>query len=326
VPRPKVLKAFSKEEVNAVQQFLAIMVVRMMGRKLEEGDWSEVYCKAKGIELKGWSNLNIDVTHGTLGVEHKMLCWKSNKDIREACGTSLMHPALTRSIRMPAITTPPDDAMADVLTQYGGIVEQRRQKIIESTGQKSVPDMRVGWLLWQESLRQFLYFEEEMLKPDPNDYRAQWITGKSRGARKPSTNLWIYEKATGAKRYSVTNEAGVKIQPYFDVPPLNDPNLYVWTIIGEVVRPGVVRVWIAEKTAREIEKVVGTLTDIDKLSAAILDALRTAPDTLAESITATEKAVEVLIKQDAYEALCEALKGVNDDHQFQLLLDIMHGK
>ena len=42
----------------------------MMGRKLEEGDWAEVYCRAKGLPNQGWSNLNIDVMHEGLGVEH----------------------------------------------------------------------------------------------------------------------------------------------------------------------------------------------------------------------------------------------------------------
>jgi hypothetical protein len=33
----------------------------MMGRKLEEGDWAEVYCRANGIPKKGWSNLKLDI-------------------------------------------------------------------------------------------------------------------------------------------------------------------------------------------------------------------------------------------------------------------------
>ena len=44
----------------------------MMGRKFEEGDWADVYCTAKNIPNRGWSNLNIDVIYNGLGVEHKM--------------------------------------------------------------------------------------------------------------------------------------------------------------------------------------------------------------------------------------------------------------
>lgn len=126
--------------------------------------------------------------------------------------------------------------------------------------------MRTGWLLWQRSLHQFLYFEEEMLPPNPGDYIAKWIRKEAGGARKGSTNLWVYEKETGRKRFSITTEAGAKIQPYFDVPPPTDPNVYVFTVIGEMVDIGLVRVWITESTARELERLLGSL-DTDPLRA-----------------------------------------------------------
>jgi hypothetical protein len=325
--RPKVLVAFTKDEADAVQELLALAVLKMMGRKMEEGDWRDIYCKAKQIPVTGWSNLNIDVMHGPLGVEHKMLCRRSDKDIRETCGTSPMHPSLTRSIRVPPASTDPNDAMARILTQYGDLVEERRQKVIQAGALKGNPDMRTGWLLWQTSLRQFLYFEEEMLKPDPSDYRAEWVKGRtSQGGRKSSTNLWIYEKATGAKRYSVTSEAGAKIQPYFDVPPLGDPNLFVWTVIGEVVRAGVVRVWLSENTASALRELIGSLDDIDAISAAVIEAVKKAPELVADIVMPDEKPVEVLIKQEAYDALCAAFRGVNDNHQFQLLADLIRSE
>lgn len=325
--RPKILPAFTKGEFETVQQLLALTVLKMMGRKMEEGDWCDIYCKAKGIPPTGWSNLKIDVMHGLLGVEHKMLCWKSDKDIREACGTTPMHPSLTRSIRVPPPTTDPDAAMADILTQYGDLVEQRQKKVIETSGLVGTPDMRTGWLFWQASLRQFLYFEEEMLKPDPSEYRAEWVKGKaSTGGRKSSTNLWIYEKDSGKKRYSVTSEAGAKIQPYFDVPPLGAPDLYVWTVIGEVVKAGLVRVWLSAKTASDLQDLIGSLDDVDALSAAVLEAVKKAPELVADSVMPDERPVQVLIKQDAYEALCGAFKGVNDDHQFQLLVDLIRSE
>ena len=89
------------------------------------------------------------------------------------------------------------------------------------------------------NLRQFLYFEEPIRAPNADDYTAEWVESGG-GSRKGSRNLWIYEKATGKKRFSVTTSAGAKIQPYFDVPPPNNPNLYIFTVIGEVIMDGFV--------------------------------------------------------------------------------------
>ena len=70
--RPATLEAFSPSEREKAHALLAIRVAHMMGRKLEEGDWAEVYCRAKEIPVRGWSNLDIDVMHGSLGVEQKI--------------------------------------------------------------------------------------------------------------------------------------------------------------------------------------------------------------------------------------------------------------
>ena len=75
----KTLPAFTKEEYHNAHILLASRVATMLGRKLEEGDWAEVYCKAKNIPIQGWSNLSIDILHKGLGVEHKMLCKPSDK-------------------------------------------------------------------------------------------------------------------------------------------------------------------------------------------------------------------------------------------------------
>jgi hypothetical protein len=55
------LKAFSAEQFQRAKLHLATQVAHMMGRKMEEGDWTHVYCLSKGIPPTGWSNLNIDV-------------------------------------------------------------------------------------------------------------------------------------------------------------------------------------------------------------------------------------------------------------------------
>jgi hypothetical protein len=321
----KTLPAFTKEEKEKVHTLLAIRVAHMMGRKLEEGDWAEVYCRAKDIPIKGWSNLDIDVAHGSLGVEHKMMRYSSKGDISEACGTTLMHPSATRSIRVPSITTNANDAMRDVLTQYGELICARREKVRETSGSARKPDMRTGWLLWQDSLRQFLYFEEKMMPPDPSRFLAKMVQRVcKKGSRKPSTNLWIYDLKTGVKRYSITTEAGAKIQPYFDVPPLTDPNVYIFTVIGETLRTGFVRVWLTDATARELKRIIGSL-DPEVLSKAVLDSAK-----LVEERGVTEEAEKEIahpftITLEAYEALQSAFHGVSDEHCFQLLASQLRG-
>src|SRR5205823_14242510 len=103
-------------------------------------------------------------------------------------GTTFMHPSATRSIRVPPKDTDPNEAMADILTQYGNLITARTNKVKELSGQDAVPDMRIGWLLWQSTLRQFLYFEQEMLTPDPQDYTAEWRSRVTKGSRKGSTS------------------------------------------------------------------------------------------------------------------------------------------
>lgn len=317
--RPKTLQAFTAEEKELAHELLATRVAFMMGRKFEEDDWAEVYCRAKDIPKRGWSNLEIDVMSGSLGVEHKMMKVQSKGDIVDKCGETMMHPSATRSIRVPSVNTDPQEAMRDVLTQYANLIQARTRKVKEASGTDAEPDMRTGWLLWQESLRQFLYFEEEMLPPNPDDYVAEWVQRTSKGSRKPSTNLWIYEKAAPSKkRYSITTEAGAKIQPYFDIPPTTDPNLYVFTVIGEVIKTGFVRVWISDSTQRELTRLLGTL-DSTTLSAAVLKVSAEIAKMGPLEEARQEHAAAYEISVDAYQALQSALPGVSDEHSFQLL-------
>jgi hypothetical protein len=167
-----------------------------------------------------------------------------------------MHPAATRSIRVPTGKVSAERAMREIMRQYAELIEQRTQKVREQAPAGTSPDMRTGWLLWQETLRQFLYFEEPMRAPNADQYTAEWVESGG-GSRKSSRNLWIYEKATGKKRFSVTTSAGAKIQPYFDVPPPNDPNLCIFTVIGEVIMDGRVRCWLTRATWHDLEVVLG---------------------------------------------------------------------
>ena len=97
----------------------------MMGRKLEEGDWAKVYCEAKGIPLAGWSNTDIDVMFGNIGVEQKAMARRSSQPIMDACGTTIMHPAGTRAIRIPQ-EADPTKAARNILAQYGALIARRR--------------------------------------------------------------------------------------------------------------------------------------------------------------------------------------------------------
>lgn len=321
--RPAILQAFTEKEFLRAYVLLASKIATMMGRKLEEGDWSQVYCGAKGIPSQGWSNLKIDVVDGALGIEHKMLRVQA-ADIRQVCGTSPMHPAATRSIRIPD-EKDPTKAARDIIGQYAALIRQRAEMVKKNAGGQE-PDMRTGWLLWQDALRQFLYFEEEMLPPDPGDYTAEWKeSGTEGGLRKTSRNLWVFETETGRKRYSITTSAGAKIQPYFDVPPPTEKNLYLFTVQGEVLENGMVRLWITRSTARIIERALGHLNG-ETISAAILEIANAQPPIPTAPQRIEDTAVEILITQDAYAALQNNFAGLSDEHMAQLFAEYLQGR
>ena len=302
------LPAFTKGEYVRAHGLLAAHVAYMMGRKLEEADWATVYCTARDIPHQRWSNLNLDVMHGRLGLELKMLARPPTVPITRDCGTTLMHPSLTRAIRIPSLDRSADEVMAEVFTQYSALVGRRRALVLQSSSGKE-PDMRVGYLLWQTSLREFLYFEEPMTAPDPALYRAVWNTRVGSASRLGSKNLWIYERASGKKRYSVTTQAGIKIQPYFDVPALDDSNLYLLTVQGEVVDSDSVRLWATESTARELDSLVGPR--FESLSDAIVSTDLTGA---AATLSVEREAVrEIRVTVAAYEKLVAEFPGVSDE-------------
>lgn len=321
MPATKTLPVFTPSERDTTHRLLAAKTARMMGRKLEEADWADAYCRAKGIPTRGWSNLNIDVMHEGLGVEHKMLCYRSNTNIAQACGETLMHPAATRSIRVPTGKVSAERAMREILRQYAELIEQRTERVRAQAPIGTKPDMRTGWLLWQESLRQFLYFEEPMLAPNADQYTAEWVESGG-GTRKGSRNLWIYEKLTGKKRFSVTTAAGAKIQPYFDVPPPNDPNLYIFTVIGEVITDGKIRCWLTSTTWHDLEKILGRVNS-QTVGQAIQQHLAALPAAEAGPMVAEEPAQPLEINAETYALLTSRLPGVNDDHCFQLLIRLL---
>jgi hypothetical protein len=353
------LPCFSSAERIAAHRYLASQVASMMGRKFEEGDWAKVYCAAKNIPAMTWSNLSIDVMHGHLGVEHKMLCYRSDQPIRTACGTTQMHPAGTRAIRIPR-ENDPTKAAQEVLRQYAELLRRRAEvvrildryhhKVIDRaeamtalmklfSGMKKTaaanaipakpspvrseyvetePDMRTGWLLWQESLREFLYFEERTQIPNPDDYYAEWVDSGG-GRRKASRNLWVYHRRTKVKHFSITTEAGAKIQPYFTFPAPDDPNLYHFIVQGEINDAGLVRVWLTPTTASFLKHLIGSL-ETAALSEAIKQAASkvSVEETPAESFG--ETAIPVLVTPQDYSLLHARFKGVSDEHLIQQMI------
>jgi hypothetical protein len=298
---------------------------------------------------------------GHIGVEHKAMSRTTKQPIKDSCGTTLMHPAGTRAIRIPQ-EQDPTLAARNILKQYGDIIARRRilvevvnrfhhgvlsrdqaiaslQAQIPNTSKTSAekriplqkqpmteelmePDLRIGWLLWQDSLREFLYFEEPMLAPDPDKYIATWNIRQGSGSRKGSRNLWIYEESTGEKHFSVTTEAGPKIQPYFSIPNPNDPNLYHFVVQGEYTGDDMVRVWLTPTTATLLKAALGSLE----------------PATIAKAIETvciegkiqqetgqvfSSLAVEVSVPASAYSKLKSIFDGVSDEHNFKQLLDTL---
>ena len=212
--------------------------------------------------------------------------------------------------------------MRSIFKQYGELLQARKQTVAERGGGLAEDvDLRTGWMLWQESLREFLYFEETTVSPDPDEYYAEWVE-KGDGKRKGSRNLWIYHAETGVKRYSLTTSAGVKLQPYFDVPGAKDPNLYHWTIIGEVIDTGDVRIWLTQRTAEALQGLIGSL-ERDAVSKFVLEA---AAGWSADELSTVDAddvgaVVEVVITEQAYKAIGDVFPSTNDDHLIQQLID-----
>jgi hypothetical protein len=315
------LTAFSAKQKLLCKHLLATRVALMMGRKFEEEDWAFVYCQAKQIPRRGWSNLHIDVMHDGLGVEHKMLCVGERTSLMTCAGTTLMHPSATRSIRIASTDIDPNKAKDDVLAQYATLISDRSKKVAEnsSTGKA---DMRTGWLIWERSLTEFLYFEERMSPPNPKNFWAKWNEIPARGVRKSSRNLWIYEQGTNKKKFSVTTNAGIKIQPYFDVPAPNDPNLVFFRVQGELISRGKIRIWITPSTLRELGRLLGRV-NIKTLSRAIFETAANKKEIEAKEEKADELAMPVEISLEAYKILISRWAGVSDEHRAQLLVQTM---
>lgn len=234
-----------------------------------------------------------------------------------------MHPSATRSIRLDSIDIPAQDAMISVFAQYKDLIEQRTERVRATAGGKCV-DMRTGWLLWERSLTEFMYFEEPMIAPDPAQFFAEWNERPARGVRKPSKNLWIYERDTHKKRYSVTTSAGIKIQPYFDVPHPKDPHLVYFRVQSEPIGAEHVQIWITDESAQRLRDLTRD-DSLDSLSQCILAVAEKAPTDMHTAEINARLAVPVQITKQAHTALQQAWDGVSDEHRIQLLIQTLTG-
>ena len=256
--RLKTLPVFPDAELYKADELFSAGVAAIGVDPFPLSSWSKVYCAAKNIPAGVWSNLSIDVMHGHLGVEHKMLCLRSDRSIRSACGTIQMHPAGTRAIRIP----PEEDATIaarEVLKQYAEIVRQRteivrtldrfhhgaldrdgaisalieifptiKQPKLQESSRQNRCQLRLAtqrviptWY-WMAAMagvaaRVFFSFEERTMPPVPEEYYAEWMDSGG-GRRKASKNLSSMHRKTKQKCFSITTQAGAKIQPYFTVP------------------------------------------------------------------------------------------------------------
>ncbi|MDE0154882.1 MAG: hypothetical protein OXS28_04670 [Gammaproteobacteria bacterium] len=319
------LKAFTEQEFAKAKVLLATQVANMMGRKLEETDWNEVYCAAKDIPRSGWSNLNIDVNYSGLGVEQKLLrvSGLGERPIKSVCGTTMMHPAATRSIRIEKTELPAETVMRNVFQQYSDLIDIRTEKVRENSAGKE-PDMRLGWLLWEDSLTEFLYFEEPLVAPLPDNYYAEWNETPPKGTRKGSKSLWIYEQGSHQKRYSVTTSAGIKIQPYFDVPAPSDENLYYFRVQSEPVDYDTVQIWVSSTTAKAIQRELGNLEKDNVSNALIKTANRFSIEDAEISVREKDLAQPILISRKAFEIFKSTWEGISDEHRAQLFLKSLY--
>lgn len=199
---------------------LALMTVEvnklrraLQGRKLEEGDWTEIYCRVKNAPDLGWSNLPFrDYVHDGLGVEFKILMRDNPSG---SIGRALMHPSATRRINFNS-DDPAQHAMEMVISQWASAIDEFELRVRTSSKDNSA-DLRWGILLWARDLSELLYFEERLVRPKVSDFTAEWYIGNHRG--NPTKSLRIFDKASGRVVFSCTGErSGRKLQPYFDVP------------------------------------------------------------------------------------------------------------
>jgi hypothetical protein len=171
---------------------------------------------------------------------------------------------------------------------------------------------------------EFLYFEQRLEAPNPDEYYAEWNDTAARGARKASRSLWIFERATNKKRYSVTTSAGIKIQPYFDVPAPSNPDLYYFRVQSEPIGTDTVQIWVSAPTARAIQRILGNL-DKESVSKAVIEASAVAKEVQMNAREDLELAQPIQLTMEAFELFQKCWQGRSDEHRAQLFVEALYG-
>lgn len=252
-----IVYAFTDEEAK-LAQILLEQLVRVLrnvpgGGKVEENYWTHIYNTVKKAPITGWSNLPMrDFSFSGVGVEMKLLQRISPFSDQ---GKSIMHPAATRTISFDP-TQNAEVCKEQVLSQFGSQIAAFRERV-KATSENKDPIVRWGVFLWATNLEEFLYFEETMVEPNPKEYRAEFSESSHRG--NATRNLYIYEKSTNKKRYSVTMpEKGAKVQPYFDVPTIGKGS-YGFKVPNDNKKP----LWVSPEVIEKLVHVIGE-DNIDK--------------------------------------------------------------
>lgn len=158
-----------------------------------------------------------------------------------------------------------------------------------------------------------------MQKPNPQNYYAEWNETAARGARKPSKSLWIFDKSTNKKCYSVTTSAGIKIQPYFDVPPPNNPNLIYFRVQSEPFDDDTIILWVAAATAARLKDRLGSI-DKEIVSKAVFEADEKERHDEGFTIDDLQSAIPIYVSKEDFDLLINNWEAVSDDHRIQLLI------
>src|SRR5205823_6325425 len=99
--------------------------------------------------------------------------------------------------------------------------------------------------------------------------------------------------------------------------------VYVFIVQGWEFKSGLVRVWLTESTAAELERFLGTL-DCETLSKTILAA---EPLNQSDERALHDEEVRCIeVTRRAYGYLRECFDGVSDEHRMQLLLKQLREK
>lgn len=118
------------------------------------------------------------------------------------------------------------------------------------------PVARYGVLLYNPTLEEFLYSEQDIEKLNPASFYAEKHNG----------SLWIFERESKIKRFSITGHThGAKIQRYLDVPEVGKGSYYF-----KVENDGSKPIWLSPETYNTLSTMAGTRT-ADEFITALLE-------------------------------------------------------